>query len=72
MTGTSEGGKKAAATRGEESLREAGRHGAEGLNRDPQKKSEASKKAAQTRGHESLAAAGREGGKHSHGGRKED
>jgi hypothetical protein len=47
---------------------EAGRKGAEALNRDAGRKSEASRKAAQTRGRESLAQAGAKGGSHSHGG----
>jgi general stress protein YciG len=67
MAGTSEGGKKAAAHRSEESLRKSGEAGANALNSDPEKKSEASRKAAQTRGHDEMAKMGREGGKASGG-----
>ncbi|KTD48497.1 hypothetical protein Lrub_0848 [Legionella rubrilucens] len=56
MAGTSEGGKKAAETRGHESLSEAGRKGGQAADH---------KKAAETRGHESLSEAGRKGGKNS-------
>ena len=45
MTGTSEGGKKAAA---QQDMSEKGRKGAEALNADPQKKSAAAQKAADT------------------------
>ncbi|QRN04578.1 general stress protein B [Legionella sp. MW5194] len=58
MTGTSEGGKKAAETRGHDSLSEAGRKGGQAADH---------KKAAETRGHESLSEAGRKGGKNSRG-----
>ncbi|WP_248296024.1 stress-induced acidophilic repeat motif-containing protein [Legionella taurinensis] len=57
MAGTSEGGKKAAETRGHESLSEAGRKGGQAADH---------KKAAETRGHDSLSEAGRKGGKNSH------
>lgn len=64
MTGTTEGGKKAAETRGHESLSEAGKKGGQAADH---------KQAAQTRGHESLSEAGRKGGEHSHsGGRKKE
>ncbi len=61
MAGTSEGGKKAAQTRGHESLSEAGRKGGQAADQ---------RKSAQTRGHESLSEAGRKGGQHSHGGQE--
>jgi len=67
MTGTTEGGKKAAETRGHDSLSEAGRKGGQSVPHE--KRVEAGKKAAETRGHESLSEAGRKGGEHSHGGR---
>lgn len=67
MAGTSEGGKKAAQTRGRESLSEAGKKGAASISHET--RVEAGKKAAQTRGHESLSEAGRKGGERSHGGR---
>ena len=57
MTGTTEGGKKAAETRGHDSLSEAGKKGGEAADH---------KKGAETRGHESLSEAGRKGGKNSH------
>ena len=57
MTGTSEGGKKAAETRGHESLSEAGKKGGKAADHE---------KAAETRGHESLSEAGQKGGKNSH------
>jgi general stress protein YciG len=60
MAGTSEGGKKAAETRGHESLSEAGRKGVKAADHE---------KGAKTRGHESLSEAGRKGGEHSHGGK---
>lgn len=72
MAGTKEGGEKAAANRGEASLREAGRKGAESLNRDPQKKSEASQKGAATRGHDNLNAANREGSIKTQSGKREE
>ncbi len=53
MAGTSEGGKKAAHTRGHESLSEAGRKGGKAADHH---------QAARTRGHESLSGAGRKGG----------
>ncbi|KTD16412.1 hypothetical protein [Legionella jordanis] len=56
MAGTSEGGKKAAETRGRESLSEAGRKGGKAADH---------KQAAQTRGHESLSRAGEKGGRRS-------
>jgi uncharacterized protein len=64
MTGTSEGGKKAAATRGHDSLSAAGKRGNQLRSR--QSRIEGGKKAAATRGHDSLSAAGRKGGLHSH------
>ena len=57
MTGTTEGGKKAAETRGHDSLSEAGKKGGKAADH---------KKGAETRGHESLSEAGRKGGKNSH------
>jgi len=57
MAGTTEGGKKAAETRGRESLSEAGKKGGHNANHE---------QAAKTRGHESLSEAGRKGGQHSH------
>ncbi len=63
MTGTSEGGRKAAQTRGYESLSEAGRKGGKAADH---------RKGAETRGHESLSAAGRKGGKNSHSGSRSD
>lgn len=63
MTGTREGGKKAAETRGHESLSEAGRKGGKKANHE---------KGAETRGRESLSEAGRKGGKSSQGGTKRD
>jgi len=57
MAGTSEGGRKAAETRGYESLSEAGRKGGKAADH---------KKAAVTRGHASLSEAGRKGGRNSH------
>lgn len=64
MAGTSEGGKKAAKTRGHESLSAAGRKGAEA--RTHESRVIGGKKAAEKRGHESLSAAGRKGGTNSH------
>jgi general stress protein YciG len=64
MAGTTMGGKKAAKTRGHESLSQAGRKGAQSLSHD--QRVEIGKKAAETRGHESLSQAGRKGGEHSH------
>ncbi|CAA9888648.1 conserved hypothetical protein [Candidatus Methylobacter favarea] len=60
MTGTTEGGKKAAQKRGHESLSEAGRKGGKAADHE---------QAAKTRGHESLSEAGRKGGEHSQGGK---
>ncbi|HYF97897.1 MAG TPA: hypothetical protein VD770_02830 [Coxiellaceae bacterium] len=57
MTGTSEGARKAAETRGHDSLSEAGRKGGKAADH---------KQAAATRGHESLSKAGQKGGQHSH------
>jgi general stress protein YciG len=62
MTGTTEGGKKAAQTRGHESLSEAGRKGGQQADHE---------QAAKTRGHERLSEAGRKGGQNSHKGGKE-
>ena len=66
-------GKKAAETRGRESLRLAGQAGAQERNRrlSPEERSMASRRAAETRENRnpgSLAEAGRKGGQHSHGG----
>jgi len=66
MAGTKEGGKKAAQSRGHESLSQAGKRGAASLSHE--QRVEIGKKAAQTRGHESLSEAGRKGGQNSHGG----
>jgi uncharacterized protein len=66
MAGTSEGGKKAAETRGQESLSQTGKKGAQSI--DHETRVEAGKKAAETRGHESLSQGGRKGGENSHGG----
>ena len=57
MSGTTEGGKKAAEKRGHESLSQAGKKG--GSAADHQQ-------SAATRGHESLSEAGKKGGEHSH------
>lgn len=54
-------GRKAAHTRGYDSLSAAGRKGAE--SRSHESRVEGGRKAAHTRGYESLAAAGRKGGK---------
>jgi hypothetical protein len=62
-----EAGKKAAETRGHESLSEAGKKGTQSLSHE--QRVEAGKKAAETRGHESLSEAGRKGGEHSRGGK---
>ena len=63
MAGTSEGGRKAAETRGHASLSAAGRKGAEVRHsKSPEEESAIARKAAQTRGHESLSEAGRRGG----------
>ncbi len=56
MAGTHEGGKKAAQTRGHESLSEAGRKGVKTADQS---------QSARTRGHESLSEAGRKAGQHS-------
>ena len=72
MAGTSEGGKKAAETRGHDEMADMGRKGGESLASDTEKKSEASKKAAETRGHDEMADMGRKGGEHSHGGKNEE
>lgn len=69
MSGTTQGGKKAAETRGRESLSEAGRKGAQALSHE--QRVENGKKAAETRGYESLSEAGRKGGENSHGSKKE-
>jgi len=57
MTGTTEGGKKAAETRGHESLSQAGQKGGKEADHE---------QAARTRGHESLSEAGKKGGQNSH------
>jgi len=66
MSGTREGGRKAAESRSHGNLNAADKKGAASGNHE--KRVEAGKKAAQTRGHESLSAAGRKGGQNSHGG----
>jgi general stress protein YciG len=63
MAGTTEGGKKAAGTRGQESLKKAGQEGAQALSHE--QRAEIGKKAAENRGNESLSEAGRKGGEHS-------
>lgn len=59
MPGTSSGGKKAAATRGRDSLSEAGKKGAQA--RSHQSRVLGGQKAAQTRGKDSLSEAGKKG-----------
>jgi len=66
MSGTREGGRKAAESRSQENLSAAGKKGTASVSHE--KRVEAGKKAAQTRGHESLSAAGRKGGQNSHSG----
>ncbi|MGQ3888458.1 hypothetical protein ACQUW5_05425 [Legionella sp. CNM-1927-20] len=56
MTGTTQGGKKAAASRGHESLSAAGRKGGQQSDH---------RQAAKTRGHDSLSQAGKKGGSRS-------
>jgi hypothetical protein len=77
MSGTVEGGKKAAETRGHESLADAGRKGAEA--RSHESRVEGGKKAMETRAenegksvHDVAAEMGREGGAQSHGGKTTD
>jgi len=60
----SEAGKKAAQSRGYDSLSEAGKAGAAA--RTYESRVEGGKKAAATRGYESLSEAGRKGGQHAH------
>lgn len=60
MTGTTEGGKKAAQKRGHENLSEADSKGGKVADHE---------QAAKTRGHESISEAGRKGSEHSHGGK---
>lgn len=65
MSGTSEGGKKAAA---KQDMAAKGSKGGKALSADPAKKSEASRKAAAK---QDMSAKGREGGRSSHGGQHE-
>jgi hypothetical protein len=57
MTGTTEGGKKAATTRGHESLRKAGEKGGKNSNQA---------QGAKAKGNESLSKSSQRGGAHSH------
>jgi general stress protein YciG len=68
MTGTTEGGKKAAANRDPQSLRDAGRKGGQAVSHEQHVK--AGQASARSQGHEKLAQHGAEGGKNSHSGRQ--
>lgn len=68
--GRIEAGKKAAETRGSESLSETGKKGTQSLSHE--QRVEVGKKSAETRGSESLSEAGRKGGQHSRSGRGRD
>lgn len=67
-----EAGKKAAETRGSESLSEMGKKGAQSPSHAHGQHEGISKKAGETRGHESLSEAGRKGGQHSRSERSRD
>ena len=67
MAGTHEGGKKAAAHRDPEELREAGRKGGQAVSHESHVK--AGKISAEKAGPEGMAERGRKGGQASHGGR---